>query len=635
MLDENKRSNPTAIVNAIYDQKITVVKMVPTLLRAICETALLVGNPHHNLRRIFSVGEPLLQKDIDLVYQAFGTSLEVINQYGPTECSGIFTDFVLPRDYNLGELPCAPIGNPIQNNRVYLLDQHQTPVPPGVKGEIILAGVGVGRGYLSKPEVDLVNFFPDPFHPGEKMYRTGDIGVQLADGNFAFLGRNDHQVKIRGYRVELSEIESVLAAFPGVSEAAVLLSGAGESAKLTAYLRTKTALDGNQLERLKEFLSARLPFYMIPTGFVCLETFPLTPSGKIDRKKLPHPSDSPQTAEVVPPGNETERRMLEIWKTVLGQSDFGVKNNFFHLGGHSLLAVRLMAEIEKEFGKSIPLVELFQHGTVEGLSHYLESEQQMLPDGIVPVNTGGEKTPIYIISSGVGMKHLGAELGVGHPVYSLFAYLNGKPIYKGSVQETAEIFYSCLVKFQKEGPYCLLGHSADGHFALELARILRREGKIVQFLGLIDSFPPIPNLKEKFSDRVRHFRDRLNRKSLRDALAAIWRLLQWRLQKQWNRSVGIFMIKRWQDQGKVRRVKHYLMGQYVATPYDGEVTYFHACLNPANPSHELIDEWKKIIPGKFNIIPVFGDHMSVVQPPNVADLGKKIMAEINKDEPPV
>ena len=432
--------------------------------------------------------------------------------------------------------------------------------------------------------------------------------------------------------MELSEIEAVIAEFPGVKDAAVLLWKNDKTETLAAYITSKSDIEGGFLDGLRKYLAERLPFYMMPPVIKVLEEIPLTSTGKIDRKQLPAPGGTTVQTSSVPPRNETEKRLLGIWETVLETSGFGVTDNFFQLGGHSLLAVRLMTAIQNEFDRSIPLILLFEEGTVEGLSKFLSSSEPGKSGGIVPINTAGENPPIFILSSGLGMKYLGAELGTTHPVYALFPYENGQPAIKGTVQETAAVFYKCLTDFQAEGPYYLLGHSADGHFTLELARLLLREGKNVGFLGLIDTYPPKAKQYINKIDRAKFYLKILSKKDFPGILKALQRSIRWRLRKLWYRAHGTVSIENWQRKGEVRRVKHFLIKEYRPEPFNGNVTLFTASYAIDVTHEQLVRQWEKVVFGKLNIIPVVGDHLSIVQPPQVSELAKKILEAIDRDE---
>jgi acyl-coenzyme A synthetase/AMP-(fatty) acid ligase len=258
----------------------------------------------------------------------------------------------------------VPIGTPIANTRVYVLDQHLSPVPMGVPGELYIGGDGLARGYLGRSGPTAERFLPDPFGPerGSRMYRTGDRVRWLAEGALEFLGRLDEQVKVRGYRVEPAEVEAALAGHPAVREAAVVArEGPGGEKHLIAYV-VGPALTGE----LSRFLQRRLPDYMVPAAFVVLEALPLNPSGKVDRAALPAVEPVSEVAYVTPDTSE-EAAVAAIWAEVLGVSRVGLHDNFFALGGHSLLATQIIARIRTKLAVDLPLRLLFERPTVSGL----------------------------------------------------------------------------------------------------------------------------------------------------------------------------------------------------------------------------------------------------------------------------
>jgi amino acid adenylation domain-containing protein len=370
LMDDVQMRDPDFIYAAIIDNHATHINLVPTMLRAICGSALMGGPGKNSLRLISVGGEVLREADVKLVRRAFGDAVKLNNQYGPTECS-ISSVHYLIQDGIPGNLQNVPIGNPIRNTRVYILDKYLQPVPVGVKGEVFIGGVAVGRGYWKRPDLTAERFISDPFWPGGRMYRTGDIARQLPDGTVCYLGRSDDQVKIRGYRVELNEIEAVANEFPGIREAAVILWRDDGPEILAAYI---TLLEGHpqQIEqRLHAYLSEHLPFYMLPASIIVLDEMPLTASRKINRGALPRPENKMATDHYLAPRNEIETRLVSIWQDVLGVDQVGVRDNFFELGGHSLLAVRLLTRIQEDFGQTLPLMLLFQDGTIEALAEFL------------------------------------------------------------------------------------------------------------------------------------------------------------------------------------------------------------------------------------------------------------------------
>ena len=264
-----------------------------------------------------------------------------------------------------------PIGRPIANTRIYLLDPDNNLVPVGVPGEIHIGGDGVARGYLNQPELTAEKFIADPFSAdaGARLYRTGDLGALLPDGNIVFLGRLDDQVKIRGYRVELGEIEEVLRRHPDVRHGAVALRGDGTEARLCAYVVLRQARAPAD-DDLRSYLAAHLPSHMMPAAIVRIDQLPLTPTGKVDRARLPMPSHDQLLSPDAPvaPRNEIERRMTALLEEMLGRGPIGVHTDFFSFGGDSLLAIRAAARIKSVFQTEIPVSDVFAHPTAAGLS---------------------------------------------------------------------------------------------------------------------------------------------------------------------------------------------------------------------------------------------------------------------------
>ncbi|WP_153070789.1 non-ribosomal peptide synthetase, partial [Pseudomonas syringae] len=321
-----------------------------------------------SIRRVVLGGEPIQVARLEMLPEP---RPEFINSYGPTECSDVVAWHRLVDDIDCYRSSVFPIGRPIANTRIYLLDAHGQPVPIGVSGEIHIGGAGVARGYLNLPELTAERFLEDPFsaEPAARMYRSGDLGRWLADGNIEYLGRNDDQVKLRGFRIELGEIESRLSECPGVREAVVLVREHRPGDKrLVAYL---TAQEGAVLSaaQLREQLSQGLAEYMIPSAFVTLARFPLTPNGKLDRRALPAPEDDAYASrDYEAPAGDVEHALAEIWQVLLGLERVGRHDHFFELGGHSLLAVQLVSRLRQRFEVEVALRDVFAEPTLQGLA---------------------------------------------------------------------------------------------------------------------------------------------------------------------------------------------------------------------------------------------------------------------------
>jgi amino acid adenylation domain-containing protein len=296
---------------------------------------------------------------------------EIINGYGPTESTTFTCCYVIPRQLD-DNISSIPIGKPIGNTQVYLLDMHLQPAPVGVPGELYIGGDGLARGYLNRPELTEERFVGNPFSndPKSRLYRTGDIARYLPDGNIEFLGRLDDQVKIRGYRIELGEIEAVLAQYPAVREAVVLAREESPGDKrLVAYV-VPNLNPAPASHALRSFLKEKLPDYLVPSAFVFLDSLPLTPHGKVDRKALPAPEQSrPELDETFSaPRTAVEGPLAGIWAEVLKIDKVGIHDNFFDLGGHSLLATQVVSRIRRSLRVEVPLRTMFEAPTIAGLA---------------------------------------------------------------------------------------------------------------------------------------------------------------------------------------------------------------------------------------------------------------------------
>jgi amino acid adenylation domain-containing protein len=352
-----------------------------------------------SLRLIIIGGEKALPERLKTWLECVGERVRVVNNYGPTEATvGATICELSVADTTLKELP---IGRPISNLQTYILDRYQQPVPLGVPGELHIGGDGLARGYLNRPDLTDEKFIPNPFsnEPGSRLYKTGDLVRYLPDGNIEFVGRIDNQVKIRGFRIELGEIEAVLRQNPAVQDAVVIDQEYDLNDKrLVAYV-VPSQEQVLPTSELRGYLKQKLPDHMVPSAFVWLEALPLTPNGKVDRRALPMPDRTRSLEETfAPPLTPFEEELAGIWSEVLRLDSVGIHDNFFELGGHSLLAVRVLAQIEKTFGKNLPLATLFQSPTIEQLANILRQKGWSAPcESLVVIQPGGSKRPLFFI----------------------------------------------------------------------------------------------------------------------------------------------------------------------------------------------------------------------------------------------
>ncbi|MBO0683845.1 MAG: amino acid adenylation domain-containing protein, partial [Candidatus Dormibacteraeota bacterium] len=443
----------------------------------------------------------------------------LINGYGPTEATTFACcHTVRSQDLDGG---VVPIGRPIGNTTVRVLDERGEPVPVGATGELYIGGMGVARGYLGEPELTRERFLPDPSEPGGRLYRSGDLVRWRPEGVLEFLGRRDRQVKVRGFRIELNEVESALAAHPELLEAVVEAPADGSfGRRLVAYVvgRGGRAPDREELDR---FLGERLPRHMLPSEYIPLDSLPLNASGKVDRKALP--ASSSRRPEAVPdkpghgPGTPLEEELAGIWARLLDIDEVDREESFFSLGGHSLLAVNLVAEVERHFGRPLPLAAVFGDGsTVAGMARLLE--EPGAPPAVdspllVPVRAEGSRPPLFVIEPNEGplmaLRHFLPFLHPEQPVLAMLPpTIGGRFERETSVEAMGEELLQVLRQVQPRGPYRLAGYSLGGILAYHLAWRLRQEGEVVEFVGLIDAMTPELGLRHSdpfisFGTRVR------------------------------------------------------------------------------------------------------------------------------------
>jgi amino acid adenylation domain-containing protein len=387
--------NSGYLVQLIAKQKITTLHFIPSMLQVFLEEPGL--EKCNSLKRVFCSGEAL---PFDLQERFFARldAVELHNLYGPTEAAIDVTFWACQRN---SQRRIVPIGRPIANTQIYLLDSHLQPVPIGVPGELHIGGFGLARGYLNRPELTQERFIENPLKDltiqppslqgqgencspllageglGEsRLYKTGDLARYLPDGNIEFLGRIDHQVKIRGFRIELGEIEAVLGQHPQVRETVVIArEDMPNNRRLVAYVVPNHDAELS-INELRDRLKQTLPEYMVPSAFVLLDSLPLTPNGKVNRRALPVPKNQRLLAIYEPPQSEIEKTIATVWQTVLNLEKVGIHDNFFDVGGHSLLMLQVNHQLRTVFNREISVVTLFQNPTIYSLAQYLSQQPQ-------------------------------------------------------------------------------------------------------------------------------------------------------------------------------------------------------------------------------------------------------------------
>jgi amino acid adenylation domain-containing protein len=518
-------------------RKPTVMQATPATWRMLIDSGW-KGSPK---LKILCGGEALPG---DLSSQLLPRCAELWNMYGPTETT------VWSSVYRV-QTPSAtaPIGKPIANTTFYVLDSQLQPVPIGVAGELFIGGDGVARGYFCRPELTAQKFVDDPFvaKNNRKLYRTGDLARFLADGNVQYLGRTDFQVKIRGFRIELGEIESVLAQHPGVQQGVVAArEDAPGDRRLVAYVVPHPG-EHLSISEARSYLKQSLPDYMLPSALVELTALPLTPNGKVDRKALPKPDFQPAASSViVPPRDEIEARLLQVWKEILKTDSIGITDNFFDLGGHSLLAVRLMDEIRKITGAEIPLTALFQGATVEHLAGIIRGSTAFSQAVVQQIQAGGNRPPFFAaVLAGVnalGYVPLAKHMGPEQPFYTLQTpgpgpHATKRPYTAQEYEQVAKDYIRAMREIQPHGPYHIGGTCEGARIAFEMTRMLEAQGEEVALLAIIDTWV-LENTQNRKLWKIYYYSARLRQfwsQSLKTKLETLARVVRNRIH-WWLRS---------------------------------------------------------------------------------------------------
>ncbi|MGP3953447.1 amino acid adenylation domain-containing protein [Streptomyces sp. 7N604] len=495
---EHVRRDPAELARWLRDERIQELYAPNLVIEAVCESVVAHGLELPHLTDLVQAGEALTPHGAIRAFHSGHAGCRLHNHYGPAE-THVVTAYQLPHAVAQWPASVPPIGTPIANTRIRLLDAWLRPVPPGATGEVYIAGAGLARGYIGRPRLTAERFAADPYGPpGARMYRTGDLARWTADGQLVYLGRADAQVKIRGFRVEPGEIEAVLTAHPHIARAAVVVrEDRPGDRRLVAYV----VADGEQPEAgaLRGFAAGQLPDHMVPSAFVGLDTLPLTPNGKLDRSALPAPEYSTGSRAPQTPAEEV---LCALYAEVLGVATVGVDDDFFELGGHSFLAARLVGRIREELGVEAPIRRVFEAPTVAALAGALSGgDGQSGPglrhsaDVLLPLRARGEAAPLFCLHPGGGfswcyaglVRHIGKHV----PVYGVQARgLDGAGALPSTMDEMVEDYLARIRSVQPSGPYRLAGWSFGGLSAHALATRLRAEGEEVGLLALLDAYPP-------------------------------------------------------------------------------------------------------------------------------------------------
>jgi amino acid adenylation domain-containing protein len=621
--------SPNELAAALRSHSIRVLFLTTALFHQLAQH---VPTAFQTLRYLLVGGEVTDSHWVNQVLEC-GAPEHFLHVYGPTE-NTTFSSW-----YRVEHISSTlPIGRPIANTQIFLLDRHLQPVPVGVSGEICLGGDGLALGYLNRPDTSQFVSTQIDGVPVQ-LYRTGDRARYLPDGNLDFLGRFDHQIKLRGFRIELGEIEAALRQHPDVQDAIVLIEQTDTQDKsLQAYLTSTQAISSRAL---RQFLQQTLPDYMLPKAFHVLETFPLTPNGKVDRAKLCNFKSSESLSELANPNLVTsplETQLLQIWQTVSGMQLLSTDDNFFEIGGHSLLAVRLQSAIEQLIGRKLPLFTVFQAPTVKQMAQRLEQEQIRLDAA------QNQLRSLFWYSQHPGeVAALTRHLEADQPLIYLDSGLLEVLEPTEHIRDRAKLCLAEIKRLQPQGPYLLGGFCMGGLVAFETALQLQAQGEEIAFLALAESWlasqmqrpkphplskPPVIRtlyfhsqklVSLKPSDRLDYIATQINR-----VPSLGTRLLAW-IKRVFKPESPVQEAQReWMMRGG-QAVHSYIPPR----AYSGRIYFYFSQVG--DESQSLIEQagWKKFVSEQIEVEVFAGNHHSIMREPDVQGLAKAIKATID------
>ncbi|MDZ8136599.1 MAG: amino acid adenylation domain-containing protein [Nostoc sp. DedQUE04] len=640
--------DPQLFIETLANYKVTRIVLVPSLLRLFFNSySHLIKNLSH-LKLWITSGEAL-SIDLAQTFRKIMPSAKLINLYGSSEVSANVTyyDTSLLTDKSTS----VPIGRPVDNTQIYVLNGHLKPSPVGVIGELYVGGEGLARGYLNRLELTQERFINNPFVPGTKLYKTGDLARYLNDGNLEYLGRRDDQVKIRGFRVELGEIVAAIAQHPDVRESVVINQDqAQDSSRLIAYIVTdKQDIVTELLPKLQQ----KLPNYMIPSAFVVLDAIPLTPNGKVDKRSLSASTLATDqvirqnvTQSFVAPRNFTELGLVKIWENLLNTQPIGVTDNFFDVGGHSFLAVRLMAQIYDRFGHNLPLSNLFENPTIEKLATIVSQPfRDSSSSPLVAIQSSGSRIPFFCIhGAGGGIRNyfnLSRRLGEDYPFYALEHIPDQEEPEIISVEKTAARYIQEIRQRQPNGPYLLGGFCYGGVIAFEMAQQLQRQGQMVGLLVVIDAILPETTIKPGEDDDAKfllRMAESIKTNNSIDFSVPFEELQNLSLDEQFhliNKKTNFIFsdteIKDFLRYYKLFKVHVQAMRDYVPQVYPDQMNLFraneaiiHDFQSPEFHTDDPLLGWGKYSSQSIQVIELPGDHFSMFVEPHIQELANQL-----------
>ncbi len=635
----------------IDDERITLLHPPVVLFRRYL--ASLAGvNQHASVRLVALAGEAVVASDVRAWRRHFSPTCALRHRFSSTEAGHVAVACVEPGDDTNGALPAA---RAVSDKHLFAVDEEGRPIDDGRPGELVVRSAFLADGYWRRESATAAAFTSDPNHPGERAFRTGDLGRVNADGNFEFLGRRDGQVKVRGYRVELREVEQALLTQPGVVEAAVIAESLADEARLVGFV-VMTAGATYRVDAMREGLRSLLPDWKTPTQICALAALPLTLTGKIDRQALKDhvAAEREKTPAQLSTGtfDPLEAQLAAIWEEVLGRTGIKPDDDFFDLGGHSLSAAQVMHKVKRRIGASLPLSVLQEARTVRHLAGVLRrrnadaGESPESDDVIVALREGGRRTPLFCIPAAGGSaltyQPLARLMSDDQPVYALRfpetdSAGNGLP----SVEQIAAGFVEQIRQRWPHGPYRLCGHSYGAVLAFEMAQQFRAAGERVDLLAMLDGRVPGAQRLLPMHRRLLMHLGRFASRGPREAAAYVVDRLRARRPKPAGQSRNDVAPAGDVPVGDAASVSIQNMTEasrrtfraYRPRPYPGTITLFRAAAQPdwaRFNAPQPLNGWDAFC-GHVEVHPSPGDHLTMLREPNLAVLAGMLNVCLARD----
>ena len=634
--------NAMELAYAGPSEKITLISATPSTL---VELVRAVAIPD-TVEAIINFGGPLRGNIVRRLYQS-APNAQVFNMYGPAEALPSCTQSTV----RPGERGGPTIGRPISGTQIYLLDEFLRHVPIGVAGRLYVGGESLARGYVDQPKKTAGTFIPNPFsrEKGARLLRTDDLARYREDGKIEYLRRAGERVKLGGYKIDPQGVEEALSRYPSVDQAVVLTreDSPGQH-NLVAYLicddRFETSTDG-----LRNHLKSELPEYLLPSAFVLLDSFPLTPACRIDKDLLPlQEIEESRQGGFLPPRDSLEYELTRIWEAILDTRPIGMRDNFFELGGSSLLALRLIAQVYRKLGRIVPIAAMIGEPTVENMANILRQETEVADwSPLVALQPEGKNPPLFVAHAVdgqvLGYMDLARLLGPDQPCYGLQArgLIEGQEPMTG-IEDMAAGYIEALRSLQSEGPYHLAGWSVGGLIAYEMAQQLGAQGQKVGLLALLDTHLPAINKELDYQTLFNQYAARLVSRFAEQLSLSTDHLQRLDLDAQLNFVVeqarNADILPSGMGGNHFRRmialnVSNILaVNQYRVRDYTGDVLLFRA-LDEVDDNEPQDLGWGEVVKGSFKVYSVAGSHAKMMSDPIARELARIIKDYLTKSTP--